>query len=71
MFETMEVRMMNIRFRKGRETSFGEAWIAYVSFFSLFLQMQFRVKEILRGEKRSERARERVESAGKNWKERK
>lgn len=22
MFETMEVRMMNIRFRKGRETSF-------------------------------------------------
>lgn len=29
------------------------------------------MKEILRGGKRSERARERVESAGKNWKERK
>lgn len=32
MFETMEVRMMNIRFRKGRETSFGEDRVCFFLF---------------------------------------
>lgn len=49
MFETMEVRMMNIRFRKGCETSFGEDRVCF--FLFLFFFFPDAVSEVILSER--------------------